>query len=163
MPDVYASQADLEVALGGPAVLLQLVDYDATGSLAGAGAQAVLTDYLEVGAARVRAAVEVKHEPEAINNLSPSSRRMLASWNADLSARVAWEKGGRGQAMPQAVADRAERAERDLDRLAAGQLRLGRVAGGAAAGITQPASGAVDYDKLGRATSLTGLRKSGFR
>lgn len=164
MPAVsYAAQADLEIALGGPAVLLQLSDLAETGSLADAGSQAAITDYLETGASRVRAAVEVKHDPETIAALDAASRRLLVAWNADLSARVAWEKGGKGQALPRAVADRADRAERDLDRIAAGTLRLGRSAGGTAAGINQPASGAVDYDSRGEATSLRGLRDAGFR
>lgn len=163
MPNSYATQADLEVALGGPAKLRELADLQQTGDLASASAQAAVTDYLETGAARVRAAVEVKHDPETVAVLDAASLRLLVAWNADLSARVAWEKGGAGHVLPKPVEDRADRAERDLDRLAAGTLRLGRVSGGAAAGINQPASGKVDYDRSGLATSVKGLRDSGFR
>jgi phage gp36-like protein len=163
MAESYATQTNLEVALGGPSILLQLADLSQTGSLEDAGTQAAITDYLEVGASRVRAAVEVKHEPETIASLDAASRRLLVSWNADLSARVAWEKGGMGQVMPEAVQERADRAIADLDRLAAGTLRLGRVADGTSAGINQEADGEVDYDSLGIGMSIQGLKNSGFR
>ena len=160
--NAYASQADLETGLGGPSVLLQLADFGNTGSLADVGVQAVIVDYLETGAARVRAAAEVKHDPETLDALDTASKRLLVAWNVDLSVRIAWEKGARGQAVPQRVAERAERTERDLDRLADGHLRLGRVAGGTVAAINQPAeSRDPDPDLTG--LSINAFRATGFR
>lgn len=158
----FATQADLEVAVGGPKKLLQLADFGGVGSLADSGVQAIIVSWLDLGAARVRAAVEVKHEPEVIAALDAESRTLLRGWNADLSARVAYERGTGGQGMPESVGDRAERAERDLDRVAAGSLRLGRSSGGTAAGINQPA-GVIDHDPKGTAMSVRGMRYSGFR
>lgn len=159
MAEAYATQADLEIALGGPAELVKLSDFDQNG----VADSAVVDDYLEVGSARVRAAVEVKHEPEAIAALSAASRKLLAEWNVALSARAAWEKGSKGQAVPDRIVERAERALADLDRVAAGTLRLGRVAGGAGAAINQVATGAVDPDPNGQGMTLTAFRSSGFR
>jgi phage gp36-like protein len=142
----YCTQPDLETALGGPRVLAQLADYN----LDGVADAAVVTDYLESGAAEVRTAVEVKHDPEVITALdSPSLRRLLDA-NAALSARIAWEKGGKGAAMPEWVRDRAERADKFLDDLAKGFRRLGRVAGGTQAAVTQAkVAGVVDQDPNG--------------
>lgn len=135
MPNSYAAQTDLEVALGGASVLVDLADYDRDG----VADASVVTDYLESGAAEVRTAVEVKHDPETVAALDSASLRRLVDANAALSARIAWEKGGKGMAMPSWVRDRAERTDRFLDALAKGERRLGRVAGGTQAAINQPA------------------------
>lgn len=157
--DAYAAQSDLELAVGGAGVLRELCDFDQTGSLASASCQAAIQDYLETGAARVRAAVEVKHEPETVAALDAPSRRLLVALNVALSARVAWVKGGRGQAVPDVVNAEAERAERDLDRIAEGHLRLGRSAGGKSASINQPAVVVADTSTTG----VAAFRRSGFR
>lgn len=152
--NAYCSQTDLETALGGPKVLTQLADFDEDGQ----PDVAVVTDYLESGAAELRTAVEVKHDPEVIANLDTASMRRLIDANAALSARVAWEKGGKGGAMPDWVRDRAERADRFVDALARGERRLGRVAGSNPAAVTQASNaGTVDFDPRGDGgISLTG-------
>jgi phage gp36-like protein len=153
----YCTQSDLEIALGGAAVLVQLTDWDDDG----VADSAVVNDCLDSGAAEIRPAVEIKHDPETIANLDSSSLRRLLDANAALSARIAWEKGGKGMAMPDWVRDRAERTERFLNDLAEGRRRLGRVAGGTVAAINQPI-GVVDYDPCGHGVSISGFRK-GFR
>lgn len=167
-PFSYAQQSDLEIALGGKDVLRNLADPLDTG-VADAG---IVTDYLESGAAEVRTAVEVKHDPETIANLDPPSLRRLVDANAALSARIAWEKGGKGMAMPDWVKDRAERNDRFVDALAKGERRLGRVAGGNIAAVTQANGiGTVDYDPTATAhldpnlppsISIAGFKR-GFR
>lgn len=154
----YCTQADLEIAVGGAAVLRQLADPNRTGT----PDPLIITDYLESGAAELRTAVEVKHDPETIANLDTDSLRRLRDANAAISARIAYAKGGLGQAMPDYLRDAAERAEKFADQLAIGQRRLGRVADGKAAAINQPAT-IVDYDPFGQAISITGFRGSGFR
>lgn len=164
----FAVQADLENALGGATVLLQLSDPNKTGQIQ----QPLVFDYLEDGAAQVRAAAEIKHDPEVLANLDTPSLKRLVDANAALSARTAYEKGGLGMAMPEWIRDRAERADKFCDDLAHGLRRLGRVAGGAVAAINQP-TGTVDYDPNGDGgnnsdgspaarISMTGL-KLGFR
>lgn len=145
-PFSYAQQADLEIALGGAAVLVQLADFNKDG-VADAN---VVADYLEGGAAEVRSAAEVKHDPETLANLDTPSLKRLIDANAGLSARIAYEKGGRGMAMPDWVRDRAERQDRFVERLARGEARLGRVAGSAGAVTTQASdTGVVDQDPNG--------------
>jgi phage gp36-like protein len=166
----YCIQSDLETALGGPRVLAQLSDFNGDG----VADAAVVTDYLESGAAEVRTAVEVKHDPETIALLDATSLRRLLDANAALSSRIAWEKGGKGAAMPDWTRDRAERADKFLDDLAKGLRRLGRSAGGVQAAVTQArVVGVVDQDPRGDGgttssgapagrTSMAGLMK-GFR
>jgi hypothetical protein len=154
----YCSQGDLEIAVGSAAVLRQLADPNRTGVVQ----PAIVTDYLESGAAELRSAVEIKHDPETIANLDTDSLRRLRDANAAISARIAYSKGGLGQAMPDHVREAAERAEKFADQLAIGQRRLGRVAGGLAAAINQPAT-VVDYDPDGTAISITAFRNNGFR
>lgn len=163
-PFSYAQQSDLEVALGGANVLEQLSDPTDTGL----EQAAIIVDYLEAGAAEVRSAVEVKHDPEIIANLDPPSLRRLVDANAALSARIAWEKGGKGMAMPDWVKDRAERTDHFLDALARGERRLGRVAGGVSAAINQAPMGKIDPDTTSvtpvpSTISIAGFKAGGFR
>jgi hypothetical protein len=139
-------------------VLRQLADPNRTGVVQ----PDIVIDYLESGAAELRTAVEVKHDPETIANLDPDSLRRLRDANAAISARIAYTKGGLGQAMPDHVRESAERSEKFADQLAIGQRRLGRVAGGTGAPINQPAT-VVDYDPGGHAISITAFTKNGFR
>lgn len=157
MAEAYCTQADLEIAVGGAAVLRELADPNETGS----ASSTIVDDYLESGAAEVRTAVEVKHDPETIANLDDGSLRRLRDANAALSARIAYTKGGQGNAMPQWVEAAAVRAEEFLDKLATGQRRLGRVADGTEAAINQPA-GVVDFDEESSGISVSGFRR-GFR
>ena len=149
--------ANLEVALGGAAILAQLADPGRSGQID----DDIVTDYLESGAAEIRSASEVKHDPEVLANLDADSLRRLRDANASLSARIAYEKGGLGLAMPDHVRDRAERAERFLDQLAKGERRLGRVSGGTAAAINQPV-GVVSFDPEASGVSIDGFKR-GFR
>lgn len=136
------TQADLERALGGADVLRTLADPNKTGAIDSATVQ----DYIDAGAALIRAAAEIKHDPEVIANLDAPSLARLQKCNARLSARIAYEDGGKGLAMPDQVAKRADWEDEFLEMLAAGRRRLGRVAGGGQAAINQPAVGALSYD-----------------
>lgn len=153
----FCDQADLEIAVGGAAELVQLADPNRQGF----ADPARVIDYLETGAAEVRSAAEIKHDPEVLANLDADSLRRCRDANAALSARTAYVKGGKGLAVPVHVAEAADRAEAFLDKLANGQRRLGRAAGQAAAAINQPA-GVVDFDSLGGGVSVAGFKR-GFR
>lgn len=157
MANAYASQADLEVALGGADVLIQLADFDGDH----VADSDVVDDYLETGATEVRAAVEVKHEPEAIAALDTASLRLLRDLNATMSAAVAYRKGGRGQVMPIETERAVAKAEDTLDKIASGLRRLGRISGGAAPALAQ-AVGVMDYDSTATKMSIAGLKR-GFR
>jgi phage gp36-like protein len=157
----YASQADLEIALGGAKKLLQLADYDGTGDLNNANVQANIIDWLEAEAATVRSKTEIKHEPETLASLDSGSLRKLRDVNAALSARAAHEKGAGGMQMPPHIAERAQRAEKFLEDLAAGTARLGRAVNGTAAAVNQPAK-VVDFDPRGSGISIAGFKR-GFR
>lgn len=153
----YCTQADLEIAVGGAKILRELSDPNKTGSIVSSW----VTDYLESGAAEIRTAVEVKHDPETIENLDADSKRRLKDANAALSARIAYTKGGQGHAMPEWVSQAADRAETFLEKLATGTRRLGRVNGGTKAAINQPV-GVVDFDSSGSGMSVAGFKR-GFR
>lgn len=156
-PNAFCSKAELELAVGGAVKLRQLADPDNTGT----AVDAIVDDYLETGAAEVRSAAEIKHDPEVLKSLDADSLRRCRDANAALSARTAYVKGGHGQAMPPFVEAAAERADDFLDMLAKGLRRLGRVSGGKSAAINQPC-GVVDPDALGSGVSIAGFRR-GFR
>lgn len=154
----YASQADLEIALGGAAQLVQLADPSSTGS----ADPAIVEDYLESPAAQIRSIIEVKYEPETIANLDADSQRLLRDINKWLSARVAWIEGGRGQAIPEHVDRQADKVEGWLTEIKTGERRLGRVAGGRAPALTQPV-GVVDHDSRSTGVSIQAFRTYGYR
>lgn len=153
----YCSQSDLEIALGGAAVLVQLADPSGTGT-ADSG---IVTDYLDSAAGQIRSVIEVKYDPETIANLDADSRRLLRDINKWQSARIAYLEGGRGQAMPQYIAEQADRCDDWLTQLRTGERRLGRVSGGTVAAINQPV-GILDYDPLAQKVSIAGFKR-GFR
>ena len=156
-PIAFCSAGDLEIALGGPSVLVQLADRDGDG----VADPDVVKDYLESGAATVRAAIEVKHAPEAIALLDSDSLRHLRDLNKWWSASVAWLEGSRGAAIPDNIKDQRDWVNQELDRIRTGERRLGRVAGGKQAGISALV-GVVDHDPGGHRVSVAGFRK-GFR
>jgi hypothetical protein len=157
----YCDQGDLEIAVGGAARLLQLADYGSTGDINNADVQATIAGWLEDEAATVRSKAEIKHDPETLANMDEASLRKLKDANATLSARTAYEKGAGGLAMPTQLEARAARVDKYLDELATGRARLGRVSGGTAAAINQPAK-IVDYDSSKTGISIDAF-KLGFR
>ena len=98
----------------------------------------------------------MKHDPETIAGLDTTTTQRLRDASLALAARIAYERGGQGQVMPDKFARAADRADTWLDELAAGQRRLGRSAGGRVAAINQPAK-LVDPDPDG-----TGISRAGF-
>jgi hypothetical protein len=154
---VFCTAGDLEIAVGGADVLRQLADPQRNG----APDAARVTDSIERGAAELRSATEVKHDPETLKALDTDSLRLLRDINAALSAECAYINGGRGHAMPPWVLERSGWARGMLDRLARGERRLGRVDGGTAAPINQPV-GIVNFDPGGTGISIDAFKR-GFR
>lgn len=148
----FCTQADLEIALGGAKILRELADPNNTGT----PDATTVADWLEAGASQIRAAAEIKHDPEVLANLDAPSLTRLKKANARLSARVAYEDGGKGLAMPDQIAKRADWEDEYLEMLAAGRRRLGRAAGGISAAINQPAVGALSYDNADTYSQATG-------
>ena len=157
MPTAFCTQADLEIAMGGAANLLEVSDPTKTGQIQ----TTIVTDYLETGAAEVRSITEVRMDPETLAQMDTDAMRLFIGANAALSARIAYEKGGLGQSMPEFVRENAERQERMLQQFRDGQRRIGRASGSKIPAINQN-PGVVDYDKTGSGISITGFRK-GFR
>jgi hypothetical protein len=137
----FCTRADLELALGGADVLRQLADPNRSGQ----PQDSIILGYLLEGASELRTASEVKHDPETLANLDADSLDRMRRANTALSARIAYEEGGRGLGVPDHVERRAARAETFIEKLRTGEARLGRVAGGTSAPINQDVGG-VDYD-----------------
>lgn len=151
------TQADVEQALGGAKTLLQLCDPNRTGTID----EAMLASYITYGVAKVRGAVQVKHEPEALDSLSPDDSSYLTSMAAVISAQRAWVFGGGGEAMPPILEKLYDEALADLDKIALGRYRIGRSSGGTAPALSQPV-GVVDYDPNCTGISIANFRR-GFR
>lgn len=146
--------AELEVFLGGAHVLRTLCDPNRTGQTD----RTIAQSYLLSGTGMVRRRAEVKHDPETLANLDPESAQFLHDAALALAARIAYERGAQGQAMPQRVADLAQREDSNLLELAEGKQRLGRAAGGKVAAINQPAK-IVDPDPTGEGISRAGFAR----
>src|SRR4051812_7246489 len=149
--------ADLERYLGGAKVLRTLADPNRTGQTDATIAQS----YVDGGVAETRERVEVKHDPETIAALDTVSTQRLRDAALALAARISYERGAQGQAMPPKLADAAQRADTWLEELASGTRRLGRAAGGTAAAINQPAK-IVSPDPDGQGISREAFAR-GFR
>lgn len=154
----FATQSDLEIALGGAAQLAQLATPDGQAD----ADPATIEDYLESAAGQIRSVIEVKYEPETIANLDADSHRLLRDINKWLSARVAWLEGARGQAIPDHIERQADKCETWLMEIRTGERRLGRVAGGKVPALTQPV-GVVDHDKRGTGVSIQAFKTYGYR
>ena len=146
--------ADLERYLGGAHVLRALCDPNRTGQIDPAIAQS----YVEAGVAETRERVEVKHAPETIESLDTVSTQRVRDAALACAARIAYERGAQGQAMPPKVAEAAQRADTWLTDLAEGTRRLGRGAGGKVAALNQPAK-IVDPDPKGEGISRAGFAR----
>lgn len=153
----YCTQAELEIALGGAAVLVQLADPNMTGTADATTVQ----DYLESGAARVRSVVEVRYAPEVIAALDSDSLRLLRDLNKWFSAQIAWLEGSRGADVPDRVQAQAEWADKTLAEIRTGERRLGRVSGGTVPALSTVVA-SVDHDPLGTGVSVAGFKR-GFR
>lgn len=161
MADIYATQADLEIAVGGAKRLLQLADFGRTEDINNAAVQSVIQGWLADGARMVRQRALVKHDAETLANLDADSAVQVRDWNASMSARTAYERGSGGLAMPEQLGARAARADRELAELARGEIRLARVSGGTATAINQIV-GVIDFDASSQGVSIAGFRR-GFR
>src|SRR5439155_4243839 len=117
--------ADLERYLGGAKVLRTLADPNKTGQTDLTIAQS----YVDGGVAETRERVEVKHDPETIAALDTVSTQRLRDAALALAARIAYERGAQGQAMPQHLGVAAERADTWLEDLAGGTRRRGPSSG----------------------------------
>src|ERR1051326_1409074 len=153
----FCTQADLEIALGGAAILTQLADPDRIGS----PDEAIVEGFIEDGAAEIRSVFEKKHDPEILDNLDNDSLRLLRNINSKLSARLAYERGGMGQAMPDHIKEAASRADSMCAEIGNGTRRLGRASGGKVAAINQN-PGVVNFDEGGHGVSIEGFSR-GFR
>src|SRR5262245_31988129 len=92
----YCTQADLERALGGAAVLVQLLDKDQDGQ---ADPDAV-SDVLDAGSNEVASYIQVMVE---LSSLRPPYPRALVLKTADCCAFHAWSRGSERQAAPQNI------------------------------------------------------------
>jgi hypothetical protein len=119
---------------------------------------AIVQTYLDAGCAEVRERVEVKHDPETIAALDTVSQQRLRDAALALAARIAYERGAQGQAMPPQQAAAAARADTWLNDLVEGHRRLGRAAGGQVAPPNQPAE-IVDFDPFGDGISRAGFAR----
>lgn len=156
-PSWWPTLPQLERYLGGANVLRTLSDPNKTGQ---ADATIVQT-YLDKAKGEVRSTALVKHATETLDNLDAESAQSLLDMALAVAARTAYERGGQGQAMPPRLVPAVEREERNLEKLALGQIVISRASGKASPKLSQFV-GVVDPDPTGTGRTVYGLRKSGF-
>lgn len=114
----YCVQADLEVAVGGAAVLVQLLDKDGDG----------VADATQVAACLARATAEVNSAISIavdISALDSPYDDTLIYQTASIAAYHAWMQGGEGQVMPDSVRERHANAQDWLSLVATRRRTLG--------------------------------------
>ena len=118
MMQAFCSKADLELAVGGAAALVQLLDHD----------RDQVADQDLVDAAITAAMAEVTSTAQIVvllRTLAPPYPVVLVRITARIAAYYAWLLGSKGQAMPDDVRQDYQEALRWLDRLAEGKRTLG--------------------------------------
>ena len=105
----YASQANLERALGSPATLVELLDKDGDG-IADA---ALISEVLDRADAEINSAIQIAIELP-LTTVPPA----IIYYAADIGAYLAYGFGSGGLAMPQNIQSRYEDALRWLDDVA---------------------------------------------
>ncbi len=148
---LFFTQADLERAAGGAAVIVELLDKDKDGVADSDQVAAVI----EAGSNEIATYIQVSVE---LSSLAPPYPRALVLKAADIGVFHAWVRGSEGQAVPpnvQAVYDAAVRWAVDVGRRRA---TLGVIP---KPGLDPPAK-LVDADPDGLGISRRGFAR-GFR
>ena len=112
----YATQANVERALGGAAVLAQLLDPTGMGT----PDAATVSEVLDRADAEVNSAIQI-----AIQLPLATVPNAVVFAATDVAAYLAWTYGSRGQAVPDDIRLRYEAALRWLDDIASRKRTLG--------------------------------------
>jgi glutathione S-transferase len=114
----YCSSSDLQIAVGGSPVLVQLLDKDGDG----------VADSDQIAACLARATAEANSALQVvidIDSLSAPYPDALIYNTAAIAAYLAWLQGGEGQTMPDAIKAAVDDARRWLDQVARRERTLG--------------------------------------
>lgn len=114
----YCTQADLELAVGGAAVLRDLLDKNNTGSADPNQVTAVLTE----ATAEVNSAINVAFD---ITTLVAPYPDALVQWTKRIAAYYAYLQSTSGMAMPENIKESYQAAQQWLDKVAHGDRSLG--------------------------------------
>lgn len=150
-PQRYCQQVDLENAVGGPTVLVQLLDKNGDG----VADPLLVNDALDAGCADIAAKIE---RIVALGGISEPYPTQLVKQSARACAFYAWGIGSDGQAIPAHVQALYDNAMRWAERVGDRQDGLGE----SPRPDLSPPSRIIDPDPCGRGVSVAGFKK-GFR
>ncbi len=117
----YCEQADLELAVGGAANLVRLLDKDRD-DVADADA---ITACLARATSEIDSALQIRHQLPLTTDGNGDYPAILVTHAASLAAYYAHQYGTDGQGVPQRIAEAAKDARDWLDLLAAGTRTVG--------------------------------------
>lgn len=168
----FCTQADVERAIGGAGLFLQLMDPSNSGSVDTQSVQ----DVLDAGSSEMASYIQLAVE---ISGLQSPYPRVLVLKTADMCAYHAFTRGSHGQGTPQNIVDKYEAAVRWAKDVGQRQATLGVVPkpsldpptelvdsqfGAIPAGFS---NGTNDWEMQtqpkGGSISIAGFRRSGFR
>jgi phage gp36-like protein len=172
----FCTQADLERALGGQTVLLQLVDPNTTGNINDTTCQAFITDFIDEASNELASYIEPRILLSALTAPFP---RILVLRAADVAAYYAYTRGTRRLAIPDDVKEGYDKAISWAQTVGAGRAGLGvspKMPLDPPAEMVDPQQGAIpagfsfgtdDWEMntqpVGGAISIAGFRRAGFR
>jgi phage gp36-like protein len=147
----FCQQADLERALGGAPILVQLLDKD----LDNVADADMVAQVIDAAMSELSSYIQVVVDLTTLVAPYPFA---LVSKTADVAAFYAWRYGAYGQAIPENVVQGYDKAISWAQDVAAKKATLGAVRKQA---LDQPV-GVRDFDELGSKVSIAGFKK-GFR
>lgn len=151
-PQRYCQQVDLEAAVGGAEILVQLLDKDGDG----VADKLLVDDAIEAGCSDIASKI---HRIVDLSSLSAPYPVQLVKQSARASGFYAWGMGSDGQAMPPHIQTLYNNAMDWAKRVGDRQDSLGETPRPA----LDPPAESVDSDPDGSGFSIRAMRKSGFR
>ena len=148
----YCQQSDLERAVGGAAILVQLLDKNADN-------QAdcdLVNQAIDAGSNELASYIQRKVDIGSISAPYPLS---LVLKSADAAAFYAWKFGAYGQPIAEHIVQGYEASIRWAKDVGDGSATLGVIQ----KPVLDPPAKTVDYDPDGSKVSITAFRKWGFR
>ena len=153
-PPLLVTQAQLEIAVGGPSELLQLADKSGTGSLSSDTCQSFITEVITIASGKIYSLVQVAADPSDPN----VATAFVVQCAVTAAVYWAWHKSTGGIAVPPDVKEAYRDAIAEMKEYAEGL----RAVGSSPTPSTSAGLETIDPDPCGQGLTRSTLNRSGF-
>lgn len=154
VPPALITQAQLEIAVGGPSELLQLADKSGTGALSSDTCQAFITEVITIASGKIYSLVQIAADPNDPNVATP----FVVQCAVTAGVYWAWHKSTGGIAVPPDVKEAYRDAINEMKEYAEGL----RAVGASPTPATSAGLETIDIDPCDQSLSRNSLDRSGF-